>query len=158
MESRGIPATGSRDVRGIGEPPWQEEIRALAKTQVAGSRPAGAYSPGIIASGRCLYVSGQGPLRDGVVVGRAIEEQTRVTLENLAAVLEAAGASPADVVRCGVFLADLVDFAGMDAVYADFFPQPLPARTTVGATLREIRVEIDCVAVLPLDANAETTA
>lgn len=99
----------------------------MAKTQVAGSRPAGAYSLGIIASGRFLYVSGQGPLRDGVVVGRTIEEQTSVTLENLAAVLEAAGASPADVVRCGVFLADLADFAGMDGVYADFFPQPLPA-------------------------------
>jgi 2-iminobutanoate/2-iminopropanoate deaminase len=158
MESDGIPATGARDVRGIGEPPWQEEIRALAKTQVAGSRPAGAYSPGIIASGRFLYVSGQGPLRDGVVVGRTIEEQTSVTLENLGAVLEAAGAGPADVVRCGVFLADLADFTGMDAVYAGFFPQPLPARTTVGATLRDIKVEIDCVAVLPFEDNAETTA
>jgi len=143
---------------GIGEPSWTEEIRVLARRQVAGGRPAGAYSPGIIASGRFLYVSGQGPLRDGVVVGRTIEEQTSVTLENIAAVLRAGGASPADVVRCGVFLADLADFAGMDAVYADFFPPPLPARTTVGATLREIKVEIDCVAVLPPDANAETTA
>lgn len=53
---------------------------------------------------------------------------------------------------------DLADFAGVDAVYADFFPQPRPARTTVGATLREIKVEIDCVAVLPFDAAAETTA
>jgi len=121
----------------------------VSKSQVAGSRPAGAYSPGIIASGRFLYVSGQGPLRDGAVVGHTIEEQTRITLENLGAVLEAAGASPADVVRCGVFLADLADFAGMDAVYAGFFPGPLPARTTVGAVLRDIRVEIDCVAVLP---------
>ena len=73
----------------------------MAKQPVAGSRPAGAYSPGIIAEGRFLYVSGQGPLRDGVVVGETTGEQTRITLENLAAVLAAAGAGPDDVVRAG---------------------------------------------------------
>ena len=121
----------------------------MAKQPVAGSRPAGAYSPGIIAEGRFLYVSGQGPLRDGAVVGETIGEQTRITLENLAAVLAAAGAGPADVVRCGVFLADMADFAEMNRTYAEFFPDPLPARTTVGAALAGFKVEIDCVAVLP---------
>jgi 2-iminobutanoate/2-iminopropanoate deaminase len=121
----------------------------VAKQPVAGSQPAGAYSPGIIAEGRFLYVSGQAPLRDGVVVGETTGEQTRIALENVAAVLAAAGAGPADVVRCGVFLADMADFGEMNAVYADFFPDPLPARTTVGATLAGFNVEIDCVAVLP---------
>ena len=121
----------------------------MAKQPVAGSRPAGAYSPGIIAEGRFLYVSGQGPLRDGAVVGETAAEQTRIALENLGAVLAAAGAGPADVVRCGVFLADMADFAEMNRTYAEFFPDPLPARTTVGAGLAGFKVEIDCVAVLP---------
>jgi reactive intermediate/imine deaminase len=121
----------------------------VAKQPVAGSRPAGAYSPGIIAEGRFLYVSGQGPLRDGAVVGETAAEQTRITLENLGAVLAAAGAGPADVVRCGVFLADMADFAEMNRAYAEFFADPLPARTTVGAALAGFKVEIDCVAVLP---------
>jgi 2-iminobutanoate/2-iminopropanoate deaminase len=120
----------------------------VAKQPVAGTQPAGAYSPGIIAEGRFLYVSGQAPLRDGVVVGETTGEQTRIALENVAAVLAAAGAGPADVVRCGVFLADMADFGEMNAVYADFFPDPLPARTTVGASLAGFNVEIDCVAVL----------
>ena len=120
---------------------------------MGGTQPVGAYSPGIVAEGRFAYVSGQGPLRDGVVSGDTIQEQTRVALGNIAAVLASAGASLADVVRCGVFLADMADFRGMNDVYAEFFPDPLPARTTVGATLPGILVEIDCVAVLPDDAG-----
>jgi len=125
----------------------------MAKRAVGGTQPVGAYSPGIVAEGRFAYVSGQGPLRDGVVSGDTIQEQTRVALANIAAVLASAGASLADVVRCGVFLADMADFRGMNDVYAEFFPDPLPARTTVGATLPGILVEIDCVAVLPDDAG-----
>jgi 2-iminobutanoate/2-iminopropanoate deaminase len=123
----------------------------MAKQAVGGSQPAGAYSPGVVAEGRFVYVSGQGPVRDGVVTGDTIEEQTRVVLGNLGAVLAAAGATLADVVRCGVFLADMADFAGMNAAYGETFPDPLPARTTVGASLPGILVEIDCVAVLPAD-------
>jgi 2-iminobutanoate/2-iminopropanoate deaminase len=125
----------------------------MAKQAVGGSQPAGAYSPGIVAEGRFVYVSGQGPVRDGVVTGATIEEQTRVVLDNIAAVLASAGASLADVVRCGVFLADMADFGGMNDVYGEIFPAPLPARTTVGATLPGILVEIDCVAVLPATAG-----
>jgi 2-iminobutanoate/2-iminopropanoate deaminase len=121
----------------------------MSKQAIAGSRPAGAYSPGIVAEGRFVYVSGQGPTRDGVIGGETTGEQTKVVLENLAAVLAEAGASLADVVKCGVFLQDIADFAEMNAVYAEVFPAPLPARTTVGAELTGIRVEIDCVAVLP---------
>jgi 2-iminobutanoate/2-iminopropanoate deaminase len=121
----------------------------MSKQAVGGSQPGGAYSPGIIAEGRFVYVAGQTPTRDGVVTGETTGEQTAVALENLAAVLAQAGATLADVVRCGVFLADMADFAEMNSVYAEVFPQPLPARTTVGVQLTGFRVEIDCVAVLP---------
>jgi reactive intermediate/imine deaminase len=121
----------------------------MTKQAVGGSQPAGAYSPGVIAEGRFVYVSGQGPFRDGVIIGRTTAEQTRVALENLEAVLAQAGAGLADVVRCGVFLANMADFTAMNEVYAQTFPQPLPARTTVGASLPGFLVEIDCVAVLP---------
>jgi 2-iminobutanoate/2-iminopropanoate deaminase len=126
----------------------------MTKKAVGGTRPGGAYSPGIVAEGRFVYVAGQVPMRDGVLTGESTGEQTKVVIENLAAVLADAGASLADVVRCGVFLADMADFAEMNEVYAEMFPQPLPARTTVGATLLGFKVEIDCVAVLPESAQA----
>ncbi|ADB53292.1 RidA family protein [Conexibacter woesei] len=124
------------------------------KQPVAGTTPAASYSPGMLASGRTLYVSGQGPLDGGEVVSGTIEQETQLTLENLARVLADGGATPADVVRVGIFLADLDEFDAMDAVYKRFFADAapgaaLPARTTVGAALRGIKVEIDCVAVLP---------
>ncbi len=119
------------------------------KRAIAGTTPAGPYSPGIVAEGKFIYVSGQGPLRDGRPETGSIESETTLTLENVAAVLAEAGATMADVVRCGVFLADLDDFAAMNSVYAGFFPDPPPARTTVGASLPGIKVEIDCVALLP---------
>jgi 2-iminobutanoate/2-iminopropanoate deaminase len=119
------------------------------KTPVEGSRPSGAYSPGIVAEGRFLFVSGQGPLRDGRVVRGSIDEEVALTLRNLASVVEAAGARFKDVVQCRVYLADIADFAAMDRVYRDLMPDPKPARTTIGAALADgIKVEIDCVAVL----------
>ena len=127
----------------------------MAKQMVGGSRPVGSDSPGIVAEGRFVYVSGQGPLRDGEVTGDTIEEQTQIVLANVAAVLESAGAGLADVVQCRVFLADTADFRAMDGVYAQVFPAPLPARTTVGVALPlpGMLVEIDCVAVLPPGAD-----
>lgn len=124
----------------------------MSKYAVGGSQPGGAYSPGIVAEGRLVYVAGQAPTRDGVVVGDSAKEQTLVTLENMAAVLAAAGASLSDVVRCGVYLDDMADFAEMNEAYASRFSDPLPARTTVGVRLLGFKVEIDCVAVLPESA------
>ena len=123
----------------------------MTRTQVTGTTPAGAYSPGIIAEGRFLYVSGQGPLVDGQYTQASVEEETRMTLENVGRILEHAGAGFGDVVRCGVFLADINDFAAMNEIYASFFPEPRPARTTVqvAALPGGIKVEIDCVVVLP---------
>jgi 2-iminobutanoate/2-iminopropanoate deaminase len=120
---------------------------------VEGTEPVGPYSPGIISEGRFLFVSGQGALQDGEIISGSIEEETRLTLENVGRILEQAGASFDDVVRVGIFLADLEEFDAMNAVYESFFAVPRPARTTVGAALMGIKVEIDCVARLPRTAG-----
>jgi 2-iminobutanoate/2-iminopropanoate deaminase len=120
------------------------------KHAVTGNTPGGPYSPGIVAEGRFLYVSGQSPTRDGVRVVGTIAEETQLVLDNVSRVLERAGASFADVVRCDVYLADIADFAAMNEVYERAFPEPRPARTTIGCVLRlEMKVEIDCIAALP---------
>lgn len=126
------------------------------KKAVDGGSPTGAYSPGVVAEGRFLYVSGQGPLEDGVYVPQTIEQETALTLRNLKRILAEGGASLADVVRCGVFLRAIDDFPGMDAAYREAFADAaaagaaLPARTTAGGheLAFGIKVEIDCVAVL----------
>jgi len=101
--------------------------------------------------GNLVFVSGQGPL-DPVtnkVVGETIEEQTRRTLENIKAILEAAGTSLANVVRIGAFLKDLSEFQRFNEVYKEYFPSDYPCRTTVGADLVGIKVEIDAIAYIP---------
>ena len=111
-------------------------------------RPVGHYSQAIKA-GDFVYVSGQGPLNpQGQVVPGDIREQTRLVLGNIRSILEAAGAGIENVVRVGVFLSDIGDFAAMNEVYRDFFGANPPARTTVGASLPGIKVEIDAVAYI----------
>lgn len=109
--------------------------------------PGGAYSQGLRA-GDFVYVSGQGPIdpATGEIVGETIEEQTERTLENVQAILAAAGASMADVVKSTVHLSDLSLFPRYNEVYARYFPDPKPVRTTVGSDLLGIMVEIDVVA------------
>lgn len=114
-----------------------------------GAPPAPPYSHAIVAEGRFAFLAGQGPLRDGEYVPGTIEEETRLTLGNLMAVLAACGSGPEHVVRCGCWLVNLDDFAGMNAVYREFFPESPPARATVRADLVVGKVEIDCVAVVP---------
>lgn len=109
--------------------------------------PRGPYSPGIIAGG-FVFVSGQAainPATNELELGD-IRSETRRTLENIQTILEEAGSSLRDAVRVGVFLSDMKDFAAMNEVYAEFFPKDPPARTTVGAELPKIKVEIDCIA------------
>jgi 2-iminobutanoate/2-iminopropanoate deaminase len=82
-----------------------------------------------------------------------IQHETRVTLTNIQRILEGCGASMEDVVKCSVFLTDVKqDFARMNEVYAEFFGNARPARTTVQAVLpaEHMKVEIDCVAYKPL--------
>jgi 2-iminobutanoate/2-iminopropanoate deaminase len=114
--------------------------------------PRGPYSPAVRA-GDFIYVSGQGPvdpITDKVSPGD-IRHQTRITIENLRAILTACGATLADVVKCSVFLKDASEFRAMNEVYAEFFPSERPARTTIEAKFHnaEMLVEIDCVAYKP---------
>jgi 2-iminobutanoate/2-iminopropanoate deaminase len=122
----------------------------MAKKQIttkAGASPVGAYSQGLRA-GDFVFVSGQGPLdpQTGKVVGETIEEQTTRVLENIKAILEAGGASMADVVKVSAHLTDLSLFERYNRVYASYFPDPKPTRTTVGSQLPGILVEIDAIA------------
>ena len=108
----------------------------------------GSYSAGVLIDG-WLYVSGQGPLdlRTGAVVPGSIEEETRLTLSHIGKILDAAGYSFADVVKCTCHLANIHDFERFDKVYSEFFPWVRPARTTVQSVLwGGIKVEIDAVA------------
>jgi len=117
-----------------------------------GTSPRGHYTPALRA-GDFVYVSGQGPIdpvTDKLAEGD-VEFQTRLTLSNIQRILEAAGAALSDVVKCSVFLRDIADFPKMNRVYAEFFGDHKPARTTVEAKFHqaEMLVEIDCVAYQP---------
>lgn len=116
-------------------------------TTRTGAAPVGAYSQGLRA-GDFIFVSGQGPLdpETGKIVGETVEEQTRRVLENIKAILEAGGAAMADVVKVTAHLSDLALFERYNRVYATYFPDPKPTRTTVGSQLMGILVEIDAIA------------
>lgn len=111
----------------------------------------GPYSQAIRA-GDFLFVSGQIPLdpATGTLIQGDIAEQTHRVLRNLAAILEAAGASFQHVVKTTVYLADMSEFAAMNEIYGTYFPAPAPARATVQAARlpRDVRVEIDLIAYL----------
>src|SRR5215813_6831597 len=111
------------------------------------AKPGGAYSQGLRV-GDFVFVSGQGPVdpATGKVVGETIEEQTTRTLENIKAILEAGGATMADVVKSTVHLSDLSLFPRYNTVYSTYFPDPKPVRTTVGSQLLGMLVEIDVIA------------
>ena len=111
----------------------------------------GPYSQAIISNG-FAFVSGQIPLdpESGQIIAGGIEEQTTRVIENLAAVLDAAGSSLSDVVKTTVYLKDMSEFAAMNNVYAQYFTKNAPARATVEAARlpRDVRVEIDCIAAV----------
>jgi 2-iminobutanoate/2-iminopropanoate deaminase len=115
--------------------------------------PVGPYSPALVFE-RLIFVSGQGgrdPKTDQLV-GADIESQTEQCLKNVQAILESAGSGLAHVLRCGVFLIDISEFARMNAVYARMFGAHRPARTTIAAAAlpgKGLRVEIDCIAYVP---------
>lgn len=113
-------------------------------------KPIGPYSQAIEAGG-FLFLSGQIPLdpATNTLVEEGIGPQTERVLKNLEGVLAQAGSALARVVKVTVFLADLNDFAGMNEVYARFFPEAAPARSTVECRRlpRDVRVEIDAIAL-----------
>ena len=112
--------------------------------------PGGGYSQGIRA-GKLVFTAGQVPFdpATGKLVGPTIEEQTAQALDNVAAVLGAAGATLADVVKVTTFIADMELFPAYDAIYRTYFPEPRPARSTIGVQLHGFLIEIEAIAVLP---------
>ena len=115
--------------------------------------PAGPYSHAVRA-GDFIYVSGQGSFNTetGQFELGDIRNETRIVITNIQKILEGAGATLADVVKCSVFLKDIAEFRAMNEVYGEFFGAAKPARTTVQAVMPnpEMRVEIDCVAYKPI--------
>lgn len=111
----------------------------------------GPYSQAVKASG-LVFASGQIPIdpATGVVIEGSIAEQTERALNNIKAVLEAAGSSLERVVKTTVFLADLSDFGEMNEAYGRFFAEVPPARSTVEVSRlpRDARVEIDAIALV----------
>ena len=125
-------------------------MRSVVSTPDA-PKAIGPYSQAIKAGG-WLFVSGQIPIdpATGALVTGSIADQTHRVLQNLGAILRAGGASFDQVVKTTVYLTDMADFAAMNEVYATYFPQPAPARATIQAARlpRDVRVEIDLVAVM----------
>jgi 2-iminobutanoate/2-iminopropanoate deaminase len=124
-------------------------LREVIATEHA-PKAIGPYSQAIKANG-FIFLSGQTPLDPATqqLVTGGIAEQTERVLKNLEAILKAAGSSLDKVVRCGVFLKDMNDFAAMNEVYGRFFRSNPPARTTVQAARlpKDCLVEIDAIAM-----------
>jgi 2-iminobutanoate/2-iminopropanoate deaminase len=105
-----------------------------------------------VTSGRLLFVAGQTPKDPATgAMPQDFRGQAERTLQNVKAIVEAAGATMADVVKVNAYLADLANFPAFNEVYAKFFTPPYPARTTVGASLPggAVQVEIDVIVSLP---------
>jgi 2-iminobutanoate/2-iminopropanoate deaminase len=116
-----------------------------------GPKPIGSYSQAVRTNG-FLFVSGQVALdpKSGELVGADVRQQTERVLDNLKAILEAAGVSLSHVVKTTVFLKDMNDFAAMNEIYARYFTAAPPARSTVQAARlpKDALVEIDVIAAL----------
>ncbi len=104
-----------------------------------------------VQTGNLLFLSGQVGMRDGKI-GEGIEEQTRMTMENIRDVLAQAGASLEDIVKVTVFISDMALWPKMNDVYKEYFPNDPPARSALGANglaLPELLVEMECIAEVP---------
>ena len=118
-------------------------------TTTSGATPVGPYSQGLRV-GDFIFVSGQGQLDPvtGQIVGATIEEQTVRVLENIKAILEAGGATLADVVKSNGYLSDISFFEPYNRIYSSYFPDPRPTRTTMicQPPIHGILVEVEVVA------------
>jgi 2-iminobutanoate/2-iminopropanoate deaminase len=126
-------------------------VNKIAVRPATGAPAIGPYSPAVRA-GNLLFLSGQIPLdpATGQLVGGDIRAQTERVMQNLGELLKAGGADFGNVVRTTIFLADMNDFAVVNEVYAGFFSEPFPARATVQVARlpKDVRVEIDAIAVV----------
>jgi 2-iminobutanoate/2-iminopropanoate deaminase len=125
-----------------------ERVRKAIVTEEA-PKPLGPYSQAVV-DGDFIFLAGQGcsnPATGKLELGD-VRSETKRTFENIRAILQAAGSSLDDVMKCNVYLRDINDFAAMNEVYATFFSAPFPARTTIqaGALPGGIAVEIECIA------------
>jgi 2-iminobutanoate/2-iminopropanoate deaminase len=125
----------------------QKELVAAA----GAAKAIGPYSPALKV-GNLLFLSGSIPLdpTSGLLVEGGIVEQTRRVMENIKVLLAAAGADFSNIARTTVFMVDLGEFGQMNEVYSSYFAAPYPARSTVQVVKlpRDVRVEIDVIAVL----------
>ncbi len=128
-------------------------VRRIIQTEQAPA-PVGPYNQAIVASGEMVFASGQVALdpTSGTIVGEGdVAAQTKQCLENLRAVLAAAGATLADVVKTSVFLKDMNDFGTMNGVYGTYFDEataPARACVEVARLPKDVLVEIECIAVI----------
>ncbi|MFL5692226.1 MAG: RidA family protein [Ktedonobacteraceae bacterium] len=126
----------------------------MQRTQISTNLAPAAIGPysQAIRSGQFIYTAGQVALdpASGEIVGTDVQTQTHRVLQSLQAVLTSAGSSLANVVKTTVFLSSMSDFQAMNAVYATYFGQPAPARSTVAVAElpRKALVEIECIAVI----------
>ena len=110
----------------------------------------GPYSQGV-QTGNLLFVSGQIPINPETgTIPEGIEAQTGQSLENIKAIIEAAGATLSQVVKCTVFLKDMNEFADMNKIYAEYFTEPYPARAAVEVSRlpKDVKVEIEAIVEL----------
>ncbi|MCK6619750.1 MAG: RidA family protein [Calditrichaceae bacterium] len=125
-------------------------MKKIVRTDKA-PNPVGPYNQAVVA-GNLVFTAGQVAIdpRTNEVLAGGIEEQTRLVLKNLQAILHAAGSDLGKVLKTTVFLKNMNDFPAMNAVYAEFFPENPPARSTVevGRLPKDVLVEIECIAVL----------
>src|SRR5664280_2268716 len=122
-------------------------MKKVAHVSPDGAPAVGPYSPAV---GAGVLVSGQIPLDTaGRIVGFTPKEQARKALENMRATLTAAGLAMDDVVKTTIFLHDMDDFGAVNEIYAEFFAEPYPARSTVQVARlpKDVRVEIEAIAV-----------
>ena len=124
----------------------------MSKTIIATTKAPGAigpYSQGTVTSHGFVFTAGQIPLNPatGELVAGDIRAQTRQVMENVKAILEAGGSDLASVVKTTVFLKDMADFGGMNEVFAEYFREAPPARSTVEAARlpRDVRVELSLI-------------
>ncbi len=124
-------------------------MKKVAYVSPDGAPAVGPYSPAV-GAGDLVFVSGHLPLdSEGKIEGYTPKDQARKALENMRATLTAAGLNMDDVVKTTIFLHDMDDFGAVNEIYAEFFTEPYPARSTVQVVRlpKDVRVEIEAIAV-----------
>ena len=129
-------------------------IKEIIETPYA-PEPVGPYSQAIKSSGTMLFISGQIALdTKGKLVGKSIQKQTKQVIENINAILVSQGLSLNSVVKTTVLMTDLGQFEKMNEIYAEYFADNQPCRTTVeiNSLPTPIAIELKCIAVMPEDS------